>query len=838
MNDIASNLPINDVLPELLSSLKDTNRIVVQAPPGAGKTTTIPLTLLKEEWAKGGKILMLEPRRLAAKSAARHMASILGEKVGETVGYRVQMDNCVGDGTRLEILTEGILTRRLQSDPELTGVSAIIFDEFHERSLQADLGLALSIDCQEGLHDDLKIIVMSATLDGESISTLLDDAPIITSEGRAFPVETKYLGKPETNRWGQTDIVSATVNAIKQALKEETGSILTFLPGEGEIRKVEAELKQLKLPQNCFIAPLFGAMPLAEQDKAIRPTSADQRKIVLSTNIAETSLTINGIRVVIDSGYRRIAKYNPNNGLTRLETKQISIASATQRQGRAGRVEAGVCYRLWDQRAEGSMESFDAPEILETDLSDLAIDLANWGIKEPTELKWLDIPNKALLQQARDLLVNLGILDQDLRITKHGKQVARMPMHPRLGHMILIANQYGLGKEACDLAAILSERDFLNDRQNTSLIDRVKALSNNPKSKRIKALSKYWLTRISKHTKTKSSVLIEDFDSQIGLLISLAYPDRIALLRKSKGTRYQMANGRGASLEETDKLHGSICLCIADLSGDGRDSKIRMAAPINPESLKEFYGDSLEEGSFATWDKRTRSIMARKQTRLGKLILSDEASNDLPNDQIEAAIYVGIRDLGLRVLPWDKESKSLHARMRCAHFLDQQNWPDVSDQTLLSSLEEWLSPYLSPLLNSVRKLEDLAPLDLKTILVSLLDWSQQQELDKFIPSHWQVPSGSRIRIDYENMEAPILAVKLQEMFGATETPVVGNGKLPLTLHLLSPAQRPLQVTQNLVSFWSDSYHAVKAEMKGKYPKHPWPDDPMSHQATAKIKKRL
>ncbi|MTI10798.1 ATP-dependent helicase HrpB [Curvivirga aplysinae] len=838
MNDLASNLPIKDVLPELLSSLKDTNRLVVQAPPGAGKTTAIPLALLKEEWTADGKILMLEPRRLAAKNAARHMANILGEEVGETIGYRVQMDNCVGDGTRLEILTEGILTRRLQSDPELTGISAIIFDEFHERSLQADLGLALSIDCQEGLRDDLKIIVMSATLDGQGISTLLDNAPIITSEGRAFHVETKYLGKPKTNRWGQTDIVSATVSAIKQALKEETGSILTFLPGEGEIRKVEAELKHLKLPQNCFIAPLFGAMPLAEQDKAIRPTSADQRKIVLSTNIAETSLTINGIRIVIDSGYRRIAKYNPNNGLTRLETKQISMASATQRQGRAGRVETGICYRLWDKHAEGGMESFDVPEILEADLSSLALDLANWGIKEPTELKWLDVPNKALLQQARDLLINLEILDQDLRITKHGKQTARMPMHPRLGHMILVANQYGLAKEACDLAAILSERDFLNDRQNSSLIDRIKALPNNPKSKRIKALSRHWFSRVSKNSKIKSSVINEDLESQFGLLLSLAYPDRIALLRKPKESRYQMSNGRGASLEETDKLHGNACLCIADLSGEGRDSKIRMAAPISVISLKEFYKDSLEEGSFATWDKRTRSILARKQTRLGKLILSDETSNDLPNDQIEAAIYIGIRDLGLRALPWHKESKSLLARMRCAHFLDKQNWPDVSDETLLSSLEEWLSPYLSPLLNSVRKLEDLASLDLTSILLSLLDWSQQQELDKFIPSHWQVPSGSRIRIDYENMEAPVLAVKLQEMFGATETPVVGNGKLPLTLHLLSPAQRPLQVTQNLVSFWSDSYHAVKAEMKGRYPKHPWPDDPMSHQATAKIKKRL
>ncbi len=831
-------LPINDAIPSLLSVLQAGNRAVVQAPPGAGKTTAIPLALLKEDWAKNGKILMLEPRRLAARSAARHMASLLGQKVGETVGYRVQMDNCISDKTRIEILTEGILTRRLQSDPELEGINAIIFDEYHERSLQADLGLALSLDCQEGLREDLKLIVMSATLDGDAISALLDDAPIISSEGRAFPVDTKYLGKPEQLHYGRPDIVGATTKAIRKALKEETGSLLIFLPGEGEIRKVEAELKSTKLPNHIQVTPLFGAMPLAEQDKAIRPTIEGERKIVLATNIAETSLTINGIRVVIDSGFKRIAKYNPSNGLTHLETKMISIASATQRQGRAGRVEAGICYRLWDKNNEGAMSPFDSPEIIEADLSSLALDLANWGLVDTKQLKWLDSPNPALLSQARDLLYQLGAIDQEYHITAHGQTLSRLPMHPRLGHMILKGQEVGFAKEACDIAALLSERDLIKDRKKCDFRLRVESLPHHPFGKRIRALSSHWFKRLPKSNMPKSSTLLEYPDSITGLLLSLAYPDRIALRRQGADARYQLANNRGAKLDELDKLSTEPCLCVADLSGDGRDSFIRMGAPIELPALKEFYEDNLDRGTFAQWDKRTRSIKARTQLRLGSLILQDAPSENLPSDQIESALFTGIRDLGIASLPWKKESLDYLQRLRVAHHLSPNDWPDVSDDNLLNTLETWLAPFLSSHIDKCRKIEDLRSLDLKAPLIALLDWPQQQTLEKFVPTHWPVPSGSNIKIDYTIPDTPVLAVKLQEMFGATETPKIGGGKCALTLHLLSPARRPLQITQNLESFWSDSYHAVKAEMKGRYPRHPWPDDPMSHQATAKIKKKL
>ena len=850
-----TNLPIDDILPELCTSLERTPNAVIQAAPGAGKTTRIPLRLLDTPWRKGGRIIILEPRRLAARAAAGHMAQTLGEPVGQTVGYRIQLDNRTGPDTLIEVVTEGILTRRLQRYPSLEGVSAVIFDEFHERNLQADLGLALCLDCQAGLREDLRILVMSATLDVDPIAKLMGNAPVIASAGRAFPVETRYLGKPPVDRFRDT-LCPAMSSAVKQALKDETGSILVFLPGEGEIRRVENLLNESSLPGDVDVLPLYGALPQNLQDRAISPPPSGRRKIVLATAIAETSLTIEGIRVVVDGGQSRNPKFDPRSGMTRLFTEPVSLAGATQRQGRAGRLEPGICYRLWDKAGEGAFRQFSPPEILEADLAPLALDLANWGIHDPGTLNWLTLPPKAPLNQGQDLLKLLQAIDDRGRITAHGREMAKLPMHPRLAHMVIEGAKWGWADSACNVAALLTDRDIAQrDGRNPIAVDltlRANALMgartglavNRNALSRTRALAKQWLKRAPRKggalqtgeapkTIRHDRALDISPDERIGALVALAYPDRVAERRPGGDSRYRMSNGKGAVLPAGDALRDIPYLAIAVVNGEARDARIRIAAPISAATIEHLFETDIREGETAVWDSQSRSVIARRQKRLNALVLNDTPARNIPDDQIANALVDGIRDTGLDCLPWSREAKEWRQRVLC-FYQATGNGPDLSDNALLETLEQWLLPYLT----GMRRLEHLKSLDMLTILKARLDWSTLQSLDRQIPVHVIVPSGSSIGIDYTDPMAPVLPVKLQEMFGATETPSIIDGAIALSIHLLSPAGRPLQITRDLQAFWRNTYPQVKAEMRGRYPKHPWPDDPLAAAPTRHTKNRM
>ena len=838
-----TKLPIDDILPELCASLEHVPNAVVQAAPGAGKTTRIPLRLLDTPWREGGKIIILEPRRLAARAAARRMAQTLDEPVGKTVGYRIQLDNKTGPDTIIEVVTEAILTRRLQSDPSLEGVAAVIFDEFHERNLQADLGLALCLDCQAGLRENLRILVMSATLDVASIAELLGDAPVIASTGRAFPVETRYLGKPAVDRF-RDNLCMAVSSAVKQALRDETGSILVFLPGEGEIRRVENLLNESSLPGDVNVLPLYGALPQNQQDQAISPPSSGRRKIVLATAIAETSLTIEGIRVVVDGGQSRNPRFDPQSGMTRLFTEPVSLAAATQRQGRAGRLEPGICYRLWDKAGEGAFRQFSQPEILDADLAPLALDLANWGIHDPDALNWLTPPPKAPLDQGQDLLRLLQAIDGQGRITAHGREMAKLPMHPRLAHMVIKGTKSGWADIACNVAALLTDRDIAQrDGRNPIAVDltlRVSALKgeqtrlsiNRNALSRTRALAKQWLRWAPKKIRHDHARDLSP-DEQIGALVALAYPDRIAERRLGGESRYRLRNGKGAVLPAEDALRDVPYLAIALVSGEARDARIRIAAPISAATIEHLFENEIREGETAIWDSQSRSVIARRQRRLNALVLNDTPAKNIPGDQIADALVDGIRDIGLDCLPWSREATEWRRRVLCFHQATG-NGPDLSDSTLLETLDEWLLPYLA----GMSRLQHLKSLDLLAILKSQLDWPALQTMDRQVPSHFTVPSGSSIRIDYTDPTAPVLPVKLQEMFGETETPSIIDGAIALTIHLLSPAGRPLQITQDLQAFWSNSYPQVKAEMKGRYPKHPWPDNPLAAVPTRHVKSKM
>jgi len=836
-------LPIDAILPELCASLEQTPNAVVQAAPGAGKTTRIPLKLLDAPWREGGRIIMLEPRRLAARAAARRMVQTLGEPVGKTVGYRVQLDNKTGPDTVIEVVTEGILTRRLQSDPSLDGVAAVIFDEFHERNLQADLGLALCLDCQAGLREDLRILAMSATLDVAPVAELMGDAPVIASAGRAFPVETRYLGKPPVDRFRDT-LSPAVSSAVKQALRDETGSILVFLPGEGEIRRVETLLNESNLPDDVDVLPLFGALPQSRQDLAVSPPPSGRRKVVLATAIAETSLTIEGIRVVIDGGRSRIPRFDPRSGMTRLFTEPVSLAGAAQRQGRAGRIEPGVCYRLWDQAGEGAFRKFSQPEILDADLAPLALDLANWGIRDPDALNWLTPPPEAALARARDLLRQLRAMDDQDRITAHGREMAGLPMHPRLAHMVIEGAKSGWAENACNVAALLTDRDIARrDGSNPVPVDltlRVSALNGERTSLSVNrnalgrtgALAKHWLKRAPRNVRDGDAPELSP-DEQIGALVALAYPDRVAERRPGRDSRYRLRNGKGAVLPAEDGLRDAPYLAIASVSGETRDARIRTAAPISAATIERLFGNDIRDGETAVWDGKSRSVIARRQKRLHALVLDDAPARNIPDDQIVHALLDGIRDIGLECLPWSREATEWLLRVRCFH-LATGTGPDLSESVLLETLEEWLLPYLA----GMSRLQHLKSLDLRAILQARLNWSELQKLDAQVPSHFTVPSGSSIRIDYTDPTAPVLPVKLQEMFGATETPSIVDGAIALNIHLLSPAGRPLQITRDLPAFWSNAYPQVKAEMKGRYPRHPWPDDPLAAAPTRHTKNRM
>lgn len=846
-------LPIHSIIPDLIDALNAKHEAVLEAPPGAGKTTVVPLALLDQAWLANQKIIMLEPRRLAARAAAERMAMSLGESVGETVGYRVRMDTKVSHKTRIEVVTEGILTRMLQSDPSLNGIGLVIFDEFHERSLDADLGLALILQGRSLFRDDdpLKLLIMSATLDSSAIAELLDDAPIIKSQGRSFPVELIY-GAPWKH---QERIESRIVVTIKTALNEQSGSLLVFLPGQGEIRRVEKQLYETfndADKQELLVTPLYGDLSLEQQRKAITPAPNGQRKIVLATAIAETSLTIDGVTVVIDSGLSRQASYDPNTGMTRLQTRRLSRAASTQRSGRAGRTAPGICYRLWSLEQQAQLSPFTAPEIQQAELAPLILQLYRWGCNDPAELAWLDLPAPAPCQQARELLCQLGALeltDNKYHLTKQGEQMASLPVHPRLAHMMLTASLYQLEYQACELAALLSERDPLNTRQ-ADLQMRLDWLREPKKCHpsqqgqlyRIKQQCQRYFTlcqQLPANGKTQQQTIgTINSEDHIGLLIASAWPDRIAK-RTGEQPRFQLANGRAASINENDYLSKSKWIAIAQLgSQEGRSNDaIWLAAPFNSSLFKGPLIHMLQQRNFVEWDDKQQKLIAEEQHCCGAIIIKRQPLKTLSDDARIQALLGLVKNKGLSIFSHTKTLTQWRQRVTFLYqAYENQNgknqWPDLSDSALLASLDNWLIPYL----DKVSHINHFAKLDLHSILQNLLPWPLPQQLNELAPERISVPSGSKIQIDY-SQTPPVLGVKLQEMFGATSTPTIANN-IKLKVHLLSPAGHPLQVTQDLGNFWEHVYPQVKKEMKGRYPKHPWPDDPSSAIATHKTKRHL
>jgi ATP-dependent helicase HrpB len=835
------SLPIDEVLPALREALATRHEAVLEAPPGAGKTTRVPLALLNEPWLAGQTILMLEPRRLAARAAAERLASELGEKVGETVGYRIRLDSKVGPRTRIEVVTEGILTRRLQDDPALEGVGLLIFDEFHERSLDADLALALSLNGRELFRDDqpLKILLMSATLEGERLAGLLDDAPILRSEGRMYPVAMRW-GRPFQP--GEF-IEPRLVQTILEALNDETGSLLVFLPGQAEIRRVHQQLADA-LGENTqvLLCPLHGELDLAAQRAAIDPAPAGKRKVVLATNIAETSLTIDGVRVVIDAGLARVPRFDPGSGMTRLDTQRISRASATQRAGRAGRLEPGVCYRLWSQDQHEQLAAYASAEILSADLAGLALQLGRWGVT-PTQLVWLDVPPAAAYAQAQDLLDRLGALDGEA-LTRHGQAMAELPAHPRIAHLLLRGQALGLADMACDVAALLGERDILRGA-GADLHSRLVLLSGEERAargaqggvQRARQLARQYRGYL--RGKASEPVSDPEHPRWLGALLALAYPDRVAQQRRAGGAEYRLANGRAALFAEADSLMKQPWLVIADLgSRQGqREERIYLAADFDPALFDSVLAEQVRVVDQLDWDEREGVLRAERQRKVGELVLSREPLTGLDETARSQALVNLVRRKGLELLPWTPELRQWQARVALLRQLDlvgkgESEWPDVSDAALLKSLEHWLMPYLG----KVSRLSHFASLDLSSIVHNLLPWPLPQRLDELAPHHLSVPSGSSIRLDYSE-QPPILAVRLQELFGLAETPRIAGGRQVVKLHLLSPARRPVQVTQDLANFWRSTYAEVKKDLKGRYPKHYWPDDPLVAEATARAKPR-
>lgn len=835
-----NTLPVDSIIPELKEALRTRSGAVLVAAPGAGKTTRVPLALLDEPWLAGRRILMLEPRRLAARAAARYMAASLGEQVGDTVGYRVRLDSRVGPATRIEVITEGVLTRMLQADPALEGTGLVIFDEFHERSLHADLGLALCLEAQSVLRDDLRILVMSATLDAEPVAALLGDAPVLTSEGRAYPVETRYL-----DRRVEGPVEPVVVRQIQEALASESGDILVFLPGAGEIRRVEERLAELDLGASVRVAPLYGNLPQEAQDRAIAPGRPGERKIVLATSIAETSLTVEGVRVVIDSGLARVPRFSPRTGMTRLETVRVSQASAEQRRGRAGRLGPGVCRRLWTEQEHRHLAVRNTPEILESDLAPLALELAAWGVVDPAELRWLDPPPAAALAQARDLLVQLGALEKSGTITPHGRRMAELGLHPRLAHMILRAIPLGLGGLACELAAILSERDVLRSGHAPADADlrlRVETLRQAaaggrpgdaaPPGYTVDAAACRRILAEANHWKREAGIADDsggDVDA-CGLLLAFAYPDRIA--RRRDSGRFLLRNGRGAALAGPQPLAKAPWLVAAELDDLGAEGRVYLAAPVDVADLERHFADQIEAETTVYWDREAQAVRARQRERLGALVLKDVPLADPDPEETAAALLRGIAEEGLEMLPWTKQARQFWQRLL---FMSrhEEGWPDVSEEALATSLPDWLGPHLYGL----KSRDDLQRLSLTDILAGMLSWERRRELDEYAPTHIVVPSGSRIPVDYSDPEAPVLAVRLQEMFGLKETPRIARGRVPLTLHLLSPAHRPVQVTRDLASFWRSAYFEVKKDLKGRYPKHYWPDNPLEALPTNRTRPR-
>ena len=840
--------PALEAVPALKAALREQGRAVLAAPAGSGKTTTIPLVLLDEPWLKGKKILLLEPRRVAARAAAARMASLLGEKVGDTVGYQIRFERRIGPATRIEVVTEGLLTRRLQADPELPGVGLVIFDEFHERSLDADLALALALDARDNINPDLRLLVMSATLDTQRVAALLDDAPIVTAGGTLFPVDVRY----RTPR-AELPMDEALANAVLTALAETTGDILAFLPGAREIRGAQRRIEART--NSVVVRPLYGELSSTEQDLALAPDANGQRKVILATNIAQTSLTVEGVTTVIDAGYVRFARFDLGAGANVLETRRVSRASADQRTGRAGRLGPGAAYRLWSQEQHGRLIAHDTPEMLSTDLSRMALDLAAWGVADPASLRLLDPPPAANWRYARDLLTAFGALDAAGRITAHGRALGRLPTSPRLAHLLLTAQQGGQGELACWLAAALEEREAEGGSDLVERVERLQAGRGDPTQvRRVREAVQQFERLLESQLAAKGSTnAIPHTLSPVPALLSTAFPERLAQRRDgsrdgprgSKEIAFLCADGAEARLAETDALARSEWLAIAHwgIETDARSAlttrRIRLAAAMSEREVREAHGHRIVTAPAVHWDAQTEAVVAETQTRLGAIVLAAKPlrladADTAAKSAIAAAMIDGIRSVGLHALPWTDTAREWCLRVQSLrHWQPEANWPDTSDEGLLATLQDWLSPYL----DGVSRRSHLDRLELASILNSLLDYPQQQALAKLAPTHLTVPTGNRYALAYTPGQAPALEVKLQEMFGEAATPTVCDGRVRVVLHLLSPGRKPIAVTADLASFWAKSYFEVKKDLRGRYPRHPWPEDPLAAQATARAKPR-
>jgi ATP-dependent helicase HrpB len=823
MRTFDTPLPIDDALPGLTEALRKSPAAVLVAPPGAGKTTRVPLVLIDEPWAAAKKILVLEPRRIAARAAAARMATTLGQQVGDTVGLRVRFGSKVSVRTRIEVVTEGIFTRLILDDPELKGIAAILFDEFHERSLDADLGLALARDAQQGLREDLRLIVMSATLDGARISKLLGDVPVVTSEGRAFPVETRYLGRDANSR-----IEPQVASAVMKALRADQGSVLVFLPGAAEIRRTEQMLRE-QVDAATDVVALFGALDAREQDRAISPSPAGRRKVVLATAIAETSLTIEGVRVVVDAGLSRVPRYEPDVGVTRLETVRVSRAAADQRRGRAGRTEPGICYRLWDEPQTASFEAFTKPEILAADLSPFLLDLAQWGIADPAKLAFLDPPPVSALSEARTLLTELHALDAEGRITDEGRKLRALPLPPRLARMVVDAADDGAGATAAEIAAILTERGLGGD--DVDLTHRLEQLRRDRSSRAqdAKAMAKRWADSVGPG---RGKILNPESNGElsIGALLALAYPDRVAKNRGGAGGGFLLANGRGANIESSSGLARVPYLVVAEMTGTAAQARVLLAAPITFAEIEVHFADRIESRDEVTFDAASGSLRGHSLRRLGAIALAERPIAVVPTPDTARMLAEGLARANR--LPWTKSLTQWRDRVMFLRQAEGKEWPDLSDAALAETAVEWLAPTLFDKTSLTGLADEFA-----NAVTNLIPWNMRKRLDTEAPTHFVAPTGTAVPIDYEAPEGPKIAIRVQELFGLDRHPAIAGGKLPLVVELLSPAHRPVQVTRDLPGFWRGSYAAVKTEMKGRYPRHPWPDDPVAAPPTRRVKPR-
>ncbi len=827
-------LPVDEVLPALQAALAQHGHAVLVAAPGAGKTTRVPLALLDAPWRGDGRILVLEPRRLAARAAAEQMSRLLGEAVGRQVGYRVRLESRVSAQTRVEVITEGIFTRMVQEDPSLEGVAAVLFDEFHERHLTSDLGLALALETRQILREDLRIVVMSATLEAAPVARLLSaasgtEAPTIVSEGRSFPVTTEQRPMREGIPFAR-----AVAQAVRAARREHPGDVLVFLPGIAELQRTKTALEEEQL--DARVELLHGSLTLEDQNRVLRPRETGAR-VILSTSIAESSVTLDGVRVVVDAGLARVPRYDPRSGMSRLETVRVSQASADQRRGRAGRTAPGHCIRLWDGAQHASLPARSTPEMLEADLTPLALELACAGVSDASALAWLDQPPLGALAQGRALLRNLGALDADGRVTPHGRAMAALGIAPRLAHLVLIGAAQEMATLSCEVAALLAERDIFRreaSEQDADLRTRVDALRGRERAgadagraQRVRQEA-----QALRRSLAKASDAGEDLDA-LGELVALAYPDRVAQRRSGAAQRYLLRNGRGAKFAMQQPLGRAPFLAIADLDGDPAESRIWLAAELDEAALRRVAGRAVTTRRQVEWDDAVERVRASEVESLGAITLRERPLRDVLPEDVSAALLSAVRRRGIAALPWSEADAALRKRLQFAQHHIGDPFPDVTDAALLARLDHWLGPSLV----AARRWSDLAQLSLGDALLAALPWAQRERLDRVAPTHIEVPSGSRIRVDYEDPSQPVLAVKLQECFGMTETPRLAEGRVPVTMHLLSPAGRPVQVTKDLASFWRDGYFEVRKDLKGRYPRHPWPDDPLTAPATRRAKPR-